>query len=109
MKWARPLELLILLAYLAVAFVAIMLLSGNPYEWMIGESADAPRNLCELPTDPDPAREVGVFVAALLSIAGLGAGLFFRRQRRGYLFFVAAALVAGFAVYRLYVREHLCL
>src|SRR5215468_9633745 len=77
--------------YLVAGLVAIYLLFGHPYEWMIGESSPGEPAVTyfTLPAPSDSTFDVGVVVTAFFVLAGLGiakrraSGSCLRRAPRG--------------------------
>jgi len=96
--------------YLVAGLVAIYLLSGHPYEWMISESSpgEPPLTYCTLPAPSDSTFDVGVVVSAFFVLAGLGIGLFWRHTNAGRAVLVCAGLLAAVAVYRFFLRSMFC-
>jgi hypothetical protein len=96
--------------YLLAGSAVIYLLSGHPYEWMIGESSpgEPPLTYCTLPVPSDSTSDAGILVSALIVLAGAGFGLFHRRRSVGQAILVCAALLAALAVYRFFLRSMFC-
>jgi hypothetical protein len=96
--------------YLVAGLVAIYLLSGHPYEWMIGESSpgEPAMTYCTLAAPSDPTFDVGVVVGAVFVLAGLGIGRFWRHTNAGRAVLVCAGLLAAVAVYRFFLQSMFC-
>jgi hypothetical protein len=96
--------------YLFAGLVAIYLLSGHPYEWMIGESSlgEPPVTYCTLPAPSDSTFDVGIFASAFFVLAGVGMGLFWRKRDTGRAVLVCAGLLAAVAIYRFFLRSMFC-
>ena len=96
--------------YLVASLVIIYLLSGHPYEWMIGESSpgEPPVTYCTLPVPSDSTSDVGIFVSVLLILIGAGIGFFWRKESTGRAALVCVGLLVVVAVYRFFLRPMFC-
>jgi hypothetical protein len=96
--------------YLFAGVVAIYLLSGHPYEWMIGESSpgEPPVTYCTLPVPSDSTSDVGIVISALIVSAGIGIGRLWRQRNIGRALLVCAALLAALGIYRFFLRSVFC-
>jgi hypothetical protein len=96
--------------YLVAGLAGVVLLSGNPYEWMIGESSpgEPPITYCTLPVPSDSTDDVGIVFSALFVLAGVVIGLFWRKRNIGRSVLVCAGLLAAVAVYRFFLRSMFC-
>jgi hypothetical protein len=96
--------------YLLGGLFFILLVSLNPYEWMIGETLPGdlrPLTYCTLPVPLDDASDLGILIVPLVA-AGAGIGLFWRKTNIGRAVLVSAGLLAVCAVYKFYLRSIFC-
>jgi hypothetical protein len=96
--------------YLLGGLFFILLVSLNPYEWMIGETLPGdlrPLTYCTLPVPSDDASDLGILIVPLVA-AGAGIGLFWRKTNIGRAVLVSAGLLAVCAVYKFYLRSIFC-
>jgi hypothetical protein len=98
----RILALCVLALYSLAVAAAIILLSGSPYDFMIGEDDDGHKmTACDLPTPSDDVSGFYAMVTSLLVLVLLITGLVrLVRDRR-----LAPSMVLGFALLALWAYE----
>jgi hypothetical protein len=96
--------------YLLSGLFFILLVSLNPYEWMIGETLPGdlrPLTHCTLPVPSDDVSDLGILIVPLVA-AGAGIGLSWRKTNIGRAVLVSAGLLGVYAVYKFYLRSIFC-
>lgn len=96
--------------YALMVAALILLLSGSPYEFMIGEVDHGKiTTLCDLPQSVDTAREIyvpmtGAFILVLLIIGAVSSA----RSRRPKFSLLLGCIVLTLWIYRFFLRFSGC-
>lgn len=110
MSLRRFLSMMVVPLYAAVVAALIFLLSGSPYEFMIGEVQDnKPVTICNLPTPVDDARDVYAPITCALVLVLLIAGSIRSiRYRRINFTLVVGCVLLLIWTYRFFLRTLGC-
>jgi hypothetical protein len=110
MPLRRSLALSIALLYAAAVSVAIVVLSGSPYEFMIGEmEGNRKITICNLPVPADNGRDVALpLTAALVLVLVITGVIHSVRSRRVTPALVLGGLLVLLWLYRFFLRTLGC-